>query len=426
MRARSMCGGAALVFVLAAGQARAESPIPAAPATQASAQVRDASLAEYRKHLLDLTTLTEACAKARDAKACDPALLGPDDRISLADNANAERRLVRYQWLRALFLKAQDKDAEPAKSAATKPKEESTEPAPPTTSELLKDAETRLAHDLAQALGAAAAGANHGPEREAMKQVLAGRDFRNLEERTARDSALEKMGDWLNRFFDSVAKLRSRSAWIGRAIVWGFILAVCVGLAWGLLQLERRWRMRLTPEDERPAPELLRPATGNCGSTRPATPQRAAQWREAMHSSTGRRSRAWNRSACGRRTGRARRASTWRWWPPEDPRRAGLATLTRSFERTWYGGRAAGESELSQGRGIGGGADRGRRAAGRRGAMKFLSSLDAKDRRLLLWCVGIASGAGGADRLSAAQRQQQRQSPALDLLVGPARRAGGL
>ena len=30
---------------------------------------------------------------------------------------------------------------------------------------------------------------------------------------------------------------------------------------------------------------------------------------------------------------------------PEDPRKAGLAQLTGSFERTWYGGRAAGESD---------------------------------------------------------------------------------
>ena len=30
-------------------------------------------------------------------------------------------------------------------------------------------------------------------------------------------------------------------------IVWGFIVAVCVGLIWGLIQFERRWRVRLVP-----------------------------------------------------------------------------------------------------------------------------------------------------------------------------------
>jgi len=53
-----------------------------------------------------------------------------------------------------------------------------------------------------------------------MKQVLAGRDFRNLQEPTARDSALERLGNWLNRLFDSAARLQAKSAWVGRAIVW--------------------------------------------------------------------------------------------------------------------------------------------------------------------------------------------------------------
>ncbi len=79
----------------------------------------------------------------------------------------------------------------------------------------------------------------------------------------------------------------------------------------------------------------------------------------------------------------------------EDPRRAGLATLTGSFERTWYGGRAADESEYLKAEELAAGlisaaaasASQGNR---RRCVMRFLSSLDAKDRKLLLWCVGIA------------------------------------
>ena len=33
---------------------------------------------------------------------------------------------------------------------------------------------------------------------------------------------------------------------------------------------------------------------------------------------------------------------------PEDPRQAGLASLTRSFERVWYGGRTAGEGDYKR------------------------------------------------------------------------------
>ena len=55
-----------------------------------------------------------------------------------------------------------------------------------------------------------------------MKQVLAGRDFRNLEPPSRRDSFLEKLSAWLNQFFQSVAKLHASSVWVGRVMVWGF------------------------------------------------------------------------------------------------------------------------------------------------------------------------------------------------------------
>jgi hypothetical protein len=178
-----------------------------------------------------------------------------------------------------------------------------------------------------------------------MKQVLAGRDFRNLEEPTARDSALEKLSFWLNWLFDSAAKLRARSAWVGRAIVWGFILAVCVGLAWGLMQLERRWRIRLIPQNDGPVAGAasardwqLWLADAHCAAA-------AGQWREAIHFvywaaiSRLESRRLW--PADRTRTPREYLAAV----APEDPRRAGLASLTGSFEQTWYGGRAAGESD---------------------------------------------------------------------------------
>ncbi len=113
-------------------------------------------------------------------------------------------------------------------------------PVPPTTSQLLKDAETRLALDLKQIDEPGSGLPQHTAEQAAMKQVLAGREFRNLQQVSQQDSTMEKIGNWLNHFFESVGKLRARSAWVGRALVWGFIAPVGVGLIWGLLQLERR------------------------------------------------------------------------------------------------------------------------------------------------------------------------------------------
>jgi hypothetical protein len=345
-----VCSSAALALVLAGAHARAESPIPAAPSQQAASQVQDTSLDSYRQHLLDLSASTESCAQARDARACDPALVGPDDRVPLTGGANTEPRVIRYHWLRALFLKAQDRDAEAAKSAAAQPKdaEESAEPVPPTTSELLKAAESRLAHDLDQANTAAAASPSHGLERETMKQVLAGRAFRTLEARNPRDSAVEKFGDWLNRLFLSAARLRSRSAWIGRVIVCGFILAICSGLVWGLLRLERRWRVRLTPESGPPAPGAASARDWQLWLNDARQSAAAGAWREAMHSvywaaiSRLESKRLW--PADRARTPREYLALL----APDDPRRTALAALTRGFERTWYGGRPAAEADYRQ------------------------------------------------------------------------------
>jgi len=331
-----------------------------APAAQTMGNVREASLAEYRQHLVELNTVVEACAKARDAKTCDPALTGQDDHVPLSNAPGAERRLVRYAWLRVLLTKAQVKDATQSKSqtkaqntsptgAQEPPAEEATRPPRPTTSQLLQDAESRLTRDLAQADTAAAAPpaapVNHLRERDTIKQVLAGRDFRNLEEPTARDSALEKLSFWLNWLFESAAKLRARSAWVGRAIVWSFILAVCIGLAWGLMQLERRWRIRLVPQNDGPVAGAASARDWQLWLADARRAAAASQWREAIHFvywaaiSRLESRRLW--PADRARTPREYLAAV----APEDPRRAALASLTGSFEQTWYGGRAAGESD---------------------------------------------------------------------------------
>jgi hypothetical protein len=337
-------------------------------AVQTTGGGREATLAEYRQHLAELNDLVESCAKARDTKSCDPGRVGDDDRVPLTNAPGAEHGLVRYGWLRVLLGKAQltdevpnkdqnkPEDKTPAKPAAGSPSpplEEPTRPPKPTTSQLLQAAEARLTQDIAQADGAAAAAqppaaADYSQERSVMKQVLAGRDFRNLESPTARDALLEKLGEWLNWLFAGADKLRARSVWVGRVIVIGFIVGVCVGLTWALLQLERRWRIRLIPENDLPAAGS---ASARDWQLYLADARRAAAaglWREAIHSvywaaiSRLESKRLW--PADRARTPREYLALV----AATDPRRAGLATLTGSFERVWYGGRAAGEGDYQQ------------------------------------------------------------------------------
>jgi hypothetical protein len=331
-----------------AALARADSPLSTTPAPTAAGRWHDATMEEYRKHLTALTMLVDACARARDLKNCDPLLVGPDDRVPLGNAANAEKRLVRYGWLRVLFSRAEEPDeavAAPDQGAKKNAGQADAQPAPLTTSQLLQFAKERLAVDLVQAEAAIGAAPAYAPERNAMKQVLAGRDFRNLEQPTVRDSMLEKFGNWLNRLFESATRLRARSAWIGRLIVWGFILAVCVALIWGLLQMERRWRVRLLPEERGPAPGAASARNWQLWLDDARCAAGAGRWREAIHFVYW---AAISRLEA-RRLWPADRARTPREYlalvAPEDPRRAGLASLTGSFELTWYGGRAAGEAE---------------------------------------------------------------------------------
>jgi Domain of unknown function (DUF4129) len=314
-----------------------------------SSKPREASRDDYRNHLLALTTMVEACAKARTMAACDPAQVGPDDEVPLTSAPNSEGRLVRYGWLRVLISKARDKDAPPPK-APPKPEHDSqtwedVRPIPPTTTQLLKDAETRLAADLAQAGAVAVLPPGHAQERAVMKQVLSGREFSGLEATTPKESALEKFGNFLNDLIEKALKASARAPWLGRVLVWGFVVAVCIALVWGLLQLERRWRIRLVPEGSSPAPGAASAIPWQVWLEDARRAAASGQWREAIHflywASISRleSKRLW--PADRARTPREYLALV----APDDPRQPGLATLTGSFERVWYGGRPAAESD---------------------------------------------------------------------------------
>ena len=315
---------------------------------------QDASSGDYRKHLVALQGLTQACAKARNVTSCDPTLVGPDDRIPMGASPNAERRIVRYGWLRILFSRAEEPDKAhqaPGTRQTANPAQnpDQSEPAgrseQATTSQLLEDAQARLASELEQARDVPAIPPLHNQEREVMKQVLAGREFRDLKQPTTKDTALERIGNWLNRVFANMDKLRSRSAWVGRALIWGFFLATGIGLAVGLMRMERRWRIRLVPTRDTPAPDAVSARDWQLwmGDARKAAGD--GMWREAIHFlywaaiSRLESKRLW--PADRARTPREFLALV----VPGDPRRVRLVSLTRTFERTWYGGREAGEED---------------------------------------------------------------------------------
>lgn len=333
---------ALLVFM--AGTLASAQKIPP-PTSQVAVQADDVSLDAYQQHLVRLESALEACAKVRDGQACDPGLIGHDDRVSIKVGSVDQRRVVRYGWLRVLFQKAATKEESGEKGkSGSKPDSE----AGPSTAELLKYAKTRLESDLAQSRTPIPAPADHTNERAVMREVLAGKEFRNLQEQTVQDSVLEKFARWLNRLFASVGLFKARSAWIGRVLVWGFILGVCVALVYSLIRLERRWRVRLTPDDEQmPAPGAASARDWQLWLEDARRAAAKGDWREAIHflywASISRLE--------SRRLWPADRARTPREYlalvADEDPRKRGLSQLTSAFERFWYGGREAAEGDYT-------------------------------------------------------------------------------
>lgn len=345
--ARRVSAAAAALASMLAPPVMGAQAIKATPASS-SARARDVSMDGYRQHLTALSALVDTCATNRNTISCDPALIGPDDRVPIANGSGAQQRLIRYGWLRVLFSKAEDPDQPVPKTAASKaghagPK--ATIQDQPPTSQLLQEAKLRLEGDLAQSQAAASPVASHAGERAVLQQVLSQREFRGLKQTSVRDSVLEKFGNWLNRLFESAANLKARSAWVGRVLVWGFILGVCVALVYSLLRLERRWRVRLTEEGARPAPGAASARHWQLWLEDARNAAAAGRWREAIHFVYW---AAISRLE-SRRLWPADRARTPREYlalvAPEDPRKPGLSQLTGAFERFWYGGREAGESD---------------------------------------------------------------------------------
>ncbi len=385
-------------LVLAAEKdARANQSVGAAPATTINApQANTASFDAYAAHLESLLPLVSACTAARNASVCDPSKVGSDDEIVLP---SGEHRMIRFGWLRTLLEKAQKTDStqsnpkDTAKAqteaaahqstgsvGAAKPKIEQhnnqketqptktddndtsdedklpvpgenlkqiLQPRQPATSELLKNASERLASDLQQAQQYFAAKPDpHTKEHAALKQVLSESVFRNLNTDTPKNRFLEKLSAWINSFFEKISSFGAGAPWLGKALLIGFFVLVGVALIWSLIQSERRLRLRLTPEvgfvpgfgaaSARDWQLWLKDAEAAAA---------AGEWREAIHfiywASISRLEslRLW--PADRARTPREYLALV----RQDDPRRPGLQTLTRSFERTWYGGRMAEEDE---------------------------------------------------------------------------------
>ena len=311
-------------------------------------------MAGYRAHLENLDRMVAACRKARSAQGCDPAQVGPDNRLRFS--ASAEPREIRFEWLRMLLDQAgKEEKKEPQEAKNSKPIEvqpvigvKSAPSATPRTSsidEWLEQAHQRLEQDWRQAGVEDVVAAGHAAQREALKTILARREYRSVAESTWKDRLMEKFANWINGFFSRLIGFGAQARWFGWLLRGLLIGGVCLGLVWALIRIERSARLRVVPELEASA---MTPSARDWQLWLQDARAMAALelWREAIHfvywASISRleSKRLW--PADRTRTPREYLALL----PAEDARRANLTALTRSFERIWYGGRAAAREEF--------------------------------------------------------------------------------
>jgi len=331
----------ALLWLLLA--ALPPAPLATAQASAVAAGQSDASLADYRNHLESLKALVDSCRKQRTAQACAPAQVGADDWVLWPTGGAAGVREIHYDWLRDLLDRA-GKNEQPQKTIVPAPVQV-LKSKPLSIDELLARARQRLDQDAGQAGAPAQTSPGYAAEHKSLTAILARREYQGVTQVSARERFQEWLENELASLLGRLVGFSSRSPWIAFALRALLLGSVCLGLIWALVRIERRSRVRLVPDAQ---PAIGTPAAREWQLWLKDAHQMAAErrWREAIHCLY------WASIARleSKRLWLADRARTPREYlrllPGADPRRSNLTALTRSFERTWYGGREAGSSDF--------------------------------------------------------------------------------
>jgi hypothetical protein len=323
--------------------------VPAVPpvcAQAGSGGQADAGLEPYRSHLETLESVVADCRKQRTPDACSAGRVGPDDQVQWKPGSASATRAIRFDWLREVLNRA-GKKQEPQKTPA--PQTQGNVEKPVSADTLLAQAQQRLEQDMKQAGGPASAEPGHAEERKAIAAILSRREYRGVSQMSGWERFQEWLENLLAKIFGHLIGFGARAPWIARLLEILLIASLCVALAWALIRIERRTRIRLVP-DAQPAPNA--PSARQWQLWFQDAQQMAAQglWREAIHFlywaaiSRLESKRLWPAD-------RARTPREYlRLFPAADPRRDHLTGLTRSFEKTWYGGREAGSTDFDAAR----------------------------------------------------------------------------
>ena len=323
----------------------------------AHADWNNVSPADLKEHLGNLQSIVEACRAARNTSACDPSLVGSDDRLQFNSGSASQTREIRYDWLRDLLDRAGKKESakpQPPPSSPILPQLSVVHRKPPTVDQMLATAIDRLKQDQTEvdALAASSQQAtNIAAEQKKLSEILSRRQYQGVRRNPVTNRFWEWLDNLINRVLGSLAGFGGHARWLPWVLFGLFIGAVLIGLIWSFIQIERRSRIRLIPESDglAGAPSAREWQLWLKDAQDAAA---AGRWREAIHFlywaaiSRLESKRLWPAD-------RARTPREYlRLLPESDSRRLNLTALTRSFERTWYGGREAASSDYETARSI--------------------------------------------------------------------------
>jgi hypothetical protein len=210
---------------------------------------------------------------------------------------------------------------------------------------LLAEARQRLQSDAQQAAAPAPSNPDYAAQRQALRTILSQRAYLGATKPAPQDWLVEWIDSLLDRLFTGLVHFGSHAPWIVwllRVLVYG---GIGTALVWFLVRIEWRSRLRVVPDDE-PAPGAPSARAWQQWLKDARAMADKAEWREAIHLLY------WASIA---------RLESMRLWPADsartpreylrllagaDPRKPTLTALTRSFERTWYGGRPAAAADF--------------------------------------------------------------------------------
>lgn len=289
-------------------------------------EVRSCTPAELRAHLTQLKSVAVACEQKPAWKACNPAKVGPDDKVGLPGGP----RLIRYDWLRLAMAESSDKHK---------------------ACDGLKAAPARLNTELKDLASAGpVAPAEVARDRSELTKILSSGDFPPPQGETPWDRWWDSFLRWLNRALETTLPSGTHTNWAGVILIGVVTLAACGGLLWWFRRATRR--------------RYLLPEGGERGTAH--RPDEQVDWRAWLDEAQGLAAEERWRESIHRvywaAVARLESRGLWRHDPARTPReylrllavgspqRGDLASLTRSLELFWYGGQTAGQRDYLRAR----------------------------------------------------------------------------